>query len=273
VALSGTTAPGEDRRFHRIGGGQINSRGEATFTAFMEGGIDLSYGEASVWTDAGGGGLRKVLSAGDPAPGAPVGFVFERNSSPIPLIGESGKVAVLTQAESGTQSRGGIWEESETGLRLVALGGNQAPGAQPGKTFEFIQLPYMNNAGQIVFSATIDDGNPATQSNEVGIWAQDRQGELQLIVKSGDMLEVAPGVLSEVGNVSFSWHFNEDQIINDRGEILFHARFMDGTQAIVVSDVVAIPEPSGCVLAVGLAMLSFGVARTRKRRSDNVLAQ
>jgi hypothetical protein len=273
VALSGTIAPGTDRRFRSVAGGQINSRGEVAVIAYLEGGVEPSSGEGGVWTDLGGGGLRKVLAVGDQAPGLPVGFVMTGQGNPRALISESGKIAMRMHAESGGASLSGIWEEGTNGLQPVALDGDQAPGAEQGRVFQGINAHYMNEAGQIAFTARMTGGNPEYRFSH-GIWAQDRQGVLHLVVKVGDYLEVAPGVFSEVDYLNFSTSSSyADPVINNRGQIVFHATFTDGTQAIVVSDVVAIPEPSSWTLAVGLGILGVGAVRLRKRRIDSTIAQ
>ena len=52
--------------------------------------------------------------------------------------------------------------------------------------------PVLNDAGQTAFAARLT-GSGVRFHNNSGIWATDRTGVLQLIARTGDPLEVAPG--------------------------------------------------------------------------------
>jgi hypothetical protein len=258
---------GTDGVFHRLGGGEINNRGEVVFSGYL---LDeqavLSFGAEGVWTDAGGNGLRLVLLEGQPAPGAPEGFYFKTYSSTFPYLSDSGKIAIWRSTSNGTDVRHGVWEESETGLRLLAYEGAQAPGTEPGAFFKSIRPPEMNSAGQLVFEATLQQGpGGVTEANDGGIWAQDRDGNLRLVIREGDMLQVAPNTWSTVSHVSFERN-DPQQVINDLGQIVLHARFTDLTQAIVMSNAVAIPGPQTWLLAIGFALMLSRARYARRNR-------
>jgi hypothetical protein len=100
----------------------------------------------------------------------------------------------------------------------------------------------MNAAGQTAFQ-----GRAGVDSlGDSGIWATDVNGTLQLVVRAGDTLEVAPADFRTIWYVDFVADSqgetgNEDgraSGFNDRGQIAFEAHFTDGTSGIFVSDAV-----------------------------------
>lgn len=94
-------------------------------------------------------------------------------------------------------------------------------------------------------------------SNENGIWAQDLSGELKLIARTGDQLDVddGPGTdfrtisdLSFIGGVGAE-DYVERSGFNDQGQLAFSATFTDGSSGVFVSNLVAVPEPGSLLLA------------------------
>jgi hypothetical protein len=134
----------------------------------------------------------------------------------------------------------------------------------------------LNDAGQIAFNATLT-GSGIDSTNRRGIWATDRTGALQLIARSGNTLEVAPGdfrTIRQDDNLGSSLRFligsgNSDghpSAFNNRGQLVFWARFTDGTAGIFVSNRVAIPEPSTFLLAATAgAALRYGRKAAQRR--------
>jgi hypothetical protein len=106
-----------------------------------------------------------------------------------------------------------------------------------------MHYPSLNSAGQIAFRAELI-GDGVDSSNDRGIWATDANGDLQLIARTGDQLEVAPGdsrTLAELDFVSVS--NNSDgrrSAFNNVGQLAFWASFTDGSQGVFVSNKVAI---------------------------------
>ena len=76
---------------------------------------------------------------------------------------------------------------------------------------------------------------------------------LRLIAREGDTLDVRNGpevdlrTVEDLGDYSF----------NDLGYVAFEAKFTDGSYAILVSNLVAVPQPSaGILLILGIAVAS-----------------
>ena len=147
----------------------------------------------------------------------------------------------------------GLWWDGSGNLALAAREGNHAPGTPSGVNFGgFSSLSsVLNDAGQIAFFSKLTDGGS-------GIWATDRTGDLQLIARIGDKLEVAPGDSRTLSGIVF---FNSStstgnsdgrpSAFNNLGQLAFYASFTDGSSGIFVSNVVAVPEPSALALRRG----------------------
>jgi hypothetical protein len=97
----------------------------------------------------------------------------------------------------------------------------------------------LNARGQVAFQSV-----PEGVDREHGsLWVWNPDGTYHSILNPGDTIEVAPGDIRRAAGVML-WTFN------DRGELAFGVRFEDGSTALVVSDQVAIPEPTGAALVI-----------------------
>lgn len=96
----------------------------------------------------------------------------------------------------------------------------------------------MNSNGQIAFRGILV-GEGIDNTNNTGIWAQDADGALGLVIRAGDTIEVAPGDLRVLSHPSFaSGSGGEDGLrygFNDLGQIAFVASFTDGTSGVLVA--------------------------------------
>lgn len=129
------------------------------------------------------------------------------------------------------------------GLHLVANGtavnfvgyGDAAPDTG-GATFEYVdESPLLNELGQVVFAASLQGGS-VTASTSESIWKRTADGELQLIVRQGDL---APGL---GGGATFATLANEERSnlmqasskaqLNNRGQILFEATDSAGGEGV-----------------------------------------
>ena len=83
-----------------------------------------------------------------------------------------------------------------------------------------------------------------------GLWAEDVFGNLTLIVREGDQIDVDEGPLVDLRTVSRIEFSDFTSGINDAGQIGFFATFTDGGQGIFVSNAVAVPEPTSIALCL-----------------------
>jgi hypothetical protein len=102
----------------------------------------------------------------------------------------------------------------------------------------------MNNHGHVVFYARLA-GNGVDQTNDWSLWAASPSGELTLIARTGDAIDINPHpdvddvrvieTLLENGLIEpFFWNQ-----LNDNGAYTFHARFTDGEAAVLVAELPA----------------------------------
>lgn len=141
------------------------------------------------------------------------------------------------------------------GFEVVVQEGDRAPGTPDGVIFDRLiddeyEPSFVHNAeGRIAFLAGLE-GPDITSDSDYGIWAEGLDGQLELIVREGDLLDVSDdphmtdlrlvtsvlfaGGQSQVGNDD-----GEQSGFNDHGQVAFFAAFDDGSQGVFVSDRVA----------------------------------
>lgn len=250
VALAGDHAPGvsAEAKFERFGSPVLNSQGHTAFRATITGpNIDRSN-NTGIWIQR-DDVLAMVVQTGDPAPGLSsdvrFGSLFSDTSDNFfaPAINSTGDIvfrAILTGVGGDRNHDISIWAGSSDELRLLARTGDHAPGLPDGVIFSGFDSPVLNDAGQTAFRGFVV-GEGIDSSNDIGIWAQDRSGEFQLIARGGDMLEVSPGQFVQIGAPSFAARSNEPHEssgFNDRGQLAVNAGGIG-----FISNRVAVPEP------------------------------
>lgn len=157
-------------------------------------------------------------------------------------ISEVGNVAIQAEISDvdGGAPRSGILQWKNGELNKVAAVGDEAIGVGAGARFSNVSLLPFNGMDQVAMSGTLA-GPGIDNSNDRGLWVQDRSGELQLIVRTGDMLEVAPGDRRTISSFLAGRSGRGDATsFNVRGQIAFSAKFTDGTSGVFVSDKVSI---------------------------------
>ena len=198
-----------------------------------------------IWAEDSSGTLQPIAQEGGSAPNTPATFYIL--SDPVYNANE----AVAFRAEvnnvkgSITSSNNlGIWTNASGTLSLLEQTNDQAPGCEPGAVFNDFQqvaLPDVggaNNHGGVIFLAalTVNSTAKVTTSNNLGIWAVDPSGNVQLIVRTGDMLNVN-GTLKTVTALTFLSGSAYDSaqtrsFSQPDGEIIYLASFSDGTSGI-----------------------------------------
>jgi hypothetical protein len=224
----------------------INSSGNIAFECFLTG-VDVVTGinDEGLWSNV-SGALQLVARSGSQAAGAPAGVNYGLfSSSSWPLLNDSGHLAFhASLAGSGVDDSNneGIWLGEAGDLALVARRGEQAPDTTSGVKFNDLNPPALNSVGQIAFRASIS-GDGVDFTNDRGIWATNPDGALQLIARTGDQIEVAPGdfrTLNSLDFVALSGNGdNRRSAFNNFGQLAFWASFTDGSQGVFVSNVVA----------------------------------
>ncbi len=265
VAREGQVAPGAGGATFRnpsvgtpFGHSVLNNLGRVAFHS------QLFAAERSegIWTDA-SGTLRPVVLRGQAT--GPVIANGSFSSVEQPVINDLNEVAFRAHVfEPGVGEVESVWKERAGQFELIARAGQEAPGAG-GEFFLNIgedntSQVVMNNIGQVALEGRLAPSPDVTLANARGIWATDLEGMLQLIVREGDQIEVAPHDFRTIAIVQLfgtrGQLFEAPSMVgsgmNDFGQIAFHALFTDNSQGIFVTNAVTIPEPGG----IGLAMVA-----------------
>lgn len=236
--------------------------GRVAFTA------DLRIGQGDVteennegiWSDL-GGELSLVAREGWIASGTD-GALFGGFDS-IERLNDEGHTVfgARLQHHPGTVTEAndsGIWSEEIDGLRLLAREGSHAPGTPEGAVFERLFSPWQTKSGQTWVRAKLRSGlGGVNDDNSIGMWAEDENGDLQLVIRMGDLIEVAPDDFRTLSSFSYD--------INEQGQLAIKADFTDRSQGILVSSLMAVPEPSTWLLTIFAALGTFLVNRKRNR--------
>jgi hypothetical protein len=156
-------------------------------------------------------------------------------------IGSGGHIAFYGYATNGTTSVSGIWAGQPDDLQPIVLQGQTAPNANATFGSFFRNTPAINRFGQVAFPSGLTDSQSGASSTS--LWATDLAGELTMIARTGDTLEVAPGDARTISSlVMLTNHGDDDgrpRGLNDLGQIAFRASFTDGSSGIFLSDAVA----------------------------------
>jgi hypothetical protein len=272
VALAGQQAPGMPvgsnfANFAQIDEPTINGHGEVAFRGQTVGpGSPPGY-SSGIWSEAGGAGLRLIASKDDVAPGSTAKF----GELGQPVINNHGATAfeAFLQGVGDDFTTDGIWvDQVDQGLRAIALAGENAPGTTDA-SFKFLSAPAINALGQVVFYAGLS-GAGVNDNNSSGIWMETSPGNLQLIVRAGDSVEVEPGVFKTVAGAFYLATTGEDDGLernfNDHGELALELSFLDGSAGVFVF----VPEPSSLAMAAFATLALLVMGRKRKRSCSSV---
>lgn len=247
VVTSGQAAPGTGGSFNYVNSLPINNAGESA----IHGNSPPFYATPTgIWSNAGPGDIRLVAHAGMPLPGSSELFF----SVDPPVLNSQGRVAFFGYSANSINS---LWRENEQfELELVVKQYDPIPGTSNifiDFTSQTDRLVAMNAKGQIAFHSLLTDENHGVGTLGQGIFALDTNGNLQVIARTGEQIDVdnGPGVdLRTVQSLSFLEFLgygdecvgNEDgrrSPFNDHGQLAFSASFTDGSDGVFVSNLVA----------------------------------
>jgi len=207
IVRSGEPAPGTSvgvnftQSFSPSSISGFNSLGQLAFGGGLAGPGVGPTNDQGIWSE-GSGVLQLVAREGDQAPGTSVDFRFDvaNFEAMLNALGHTMFHAALTGPGINDANDRGIWSDVSGSLELIAREGEQAPGTAPGIVFgkgppsinsSPFGVPFMNDKGQIVVRSTLI-GPGVDTNNDYGIWLYN-DGQLELIVRKGDSLEVSPG--------------------------------------------------------------------------------
>jgi hypothetical protein len=260
----------------------IDTAGHVAFDGWLSGPGVIAANDNGIWSDV-SGSLSLVVRAGDRAPGTRSDVTFQEIDDPDIFFSNSGKIAfVASLAGPGVDPTNnfGIWSNTSGAFRPVMRAGDAAPGIS-GKVFGGSNSIVFNDAGQVAFRGLVTDPGVAINNPYEaihGLWAEDKAGELHLIVREGGQIEVAPGDFRTVesfdyvsGDIDGLNGDGSPYAFNARGEFAFFARFTDGTYGNFVSDVATIPVPSSLALLSSAVIALFASQRRYRSRPSRQL--
>lgn len=207
----------------------LNDRDQVAFFAGLSGtGVDTTN-DNGIWS-TGSGSLTLIAREGEAPPGIEAGNVFV-DSFGLPAFNNAGQTAFLGHFRDPNINglRGsGIWSEGTGALSLVARTGADAPGTETGVVFNNLHDPVFSDNSQTAFRGTLS-GPGVDNTNLSAIWSEG-SGSLQLVARQGSQATGA-------GPEAIFLSFNEDPIINGRGQTAFRARMRMGDSGELIGGI------------------------------------
>jgi hypothetical protein len=255
----------------------LNQRGQVVFNASIKGGNVTSGDDSGIWLYD-NGAYDLIAREGDQAFDEPAGVNFAFLGWAYPLLNNNGQMIFRGGLTGDVQptNDSALWSGPLDDLRMLAREGDVAPDVTDGAKFASFVYPYLddysiNALGQVAFLGNLT-GDGVTSKNDQGIWATDYTGQLHLLAREGDSIEIFPDMFRTIAELDYASHSNNEDGrasgFNDLGQLVFRATFNDGTSGVFVSDLVAVPEPESLALLSlgGVALVSLKLRRTRRRR-------
>ncbi len=226
----------------------INNAGQLAFLASFNDPSTSTQYQGGVWLYD-GSTLTSAAQAGDPVPGMDA-TTF--SSFQYPLVSNDGKAVFYSLLSgynpvTGNNSTGALCISDGSDVQLLVKSGDHAPGLADDILFSSVHYKEfaLNSANQVVFQANLMHNDSVDDSNDMGLWATDLNGDLHLIVRTGDQVDVNDDPLIEdLRTVQyFRFHSetnNEDgrrSSFSDSGQISYLLEFTDGTYGLFVATI------------------------------------
>lgn len=264
VARSGQVAPGIgaglDVQLGIVEDPVINGSGHAAFHAVLVGEDADFLSNSGVFAET-HHGLRLVSREGDAAPDAGSGTVFrEYNNLIFNDAGQATFVATLDGASVNSTNDQALYTERNGALALIALGGEHAPGTEPGVEYrDFFYGASANAAGQVAFVGFLGGEGVSAQNNEA-LYVTTLDGEVRLIARERDLFDVNDDPAVEewrtIAGVGFYSGSGGDDGrptgLNDAGGLALRLSFTDGTGGLFLVDTFTTPSLIGDLTGDGL---------------------
>lgn len=220
VAREGSQAPGVPAGtvFGSLvfAGRMLSDGGQLIFTAPLRPGAGGgTTTDGSIWR-----GTTLIARQGSQAPGVPSGAIF--SGWEAPASSTAGHVVFRGRLASGaggvtTDNDLGIWRDST----LIARQGAQAPGLPSGALLLGFFTPTVSAAGQVAYTATLQQGTGGVTSNDdQGLWRDN-----VLVARKGQQ---APGTATGAVFSSFSGTV----ALNDVGQVAYLGILQSGAGGV-----------------------------------------
>jgi hypothetical protein len=192
VALQGTQATGmpAGALFGALQSGGLNESvvcnedGETLFNSTVTGGGVTVANDSGLWLDD-GATVSLLAREGNLPPGLPGGSFYSSDLFGELQLAPGGVAAFRTTANVAGFQREGIWSTQGGGVGLVAIERGGAPGLGVNEKLGLPSNVRLNRHGQIAFVAQILNQFDSLIGN--GLWISDTGGNLELVLRSGDL--------------------------------------------------------------------------------------
>lgn len=194
IATKGETAPGSgEAKFSDFSYQTQSSDGRAAFIGTLTG------GDKAIFAEDGTLALTRIAAKGETAPDTG-GAQFYVMSNPV--NNDQGDVAWMSSLKGATPGTDrGIWWRKGGAISLVAQEGGDAAGTT-GVFHAFKSLALSAGAdGAPLFTASLR-GTGITSANNAGLWAMDSAGDLQLLLQTGDSIDLGGGTMATVKSMT-----------------------------------------------------------------------
>lgn len=254
-----------------FGNPQINDGGQVLFSGYAQKNTPYDF-RNGLWLSNAARTSYTSFARGEQAPGLAAGVNL--NSSTDYRLNNAGEVAFIgTLSGSGVSwgvNHTGIWAGTPDDLKMVMRLGDVATGTA-GASFASLTWQYgiqqytnayqLNDDGQVAFFAQLK-GAGVNSGNDIGLWLFDPTASNSLLIaREGDQVDIGGGSFKTILELYSPYRADA---FNNLGQISFGAKFTDGSQAILLSNVVAVPVPepeSWAMLLAGLGLLGFAARR------------
>lgn len=154
---------------------QLNDAGHILFSTRITGPGVSEQNDYGMWAgDA--ESLRLVIRTGDPHPGLadslPIRYLFSGD------LNNRDQIALATDRA--------IYRWQSESFSLISVVGGEAPGVEGPARFASLRSPYLNDSGDLVFAATLDDAEMT-----IGLWMY-HDSEPSLVALAGERAEGTP---------------------------------------------------------------------------------
>ncbi|HEX5011333.1 MAG TPA: choice-of-anchor tandem repeat NxxGxxAF-containing protein, partial [Planctomycetota bacterium] len=171
------------------------------------------------------------------APGTD-GAVFSWLSDPV--VNAANTLALMGKLQPGLGDAApgqnvGLWVDAGEGLQLVARQSDEAPGVKGAAFFKAFKQFVLPDAGGVVFAARLGGASIHAGNND-GVWASDGVGAIELLLRTGDTLDV-DGATKTVASFKVfeaaAGVTGQSRAFDHAGSVVLLAKCTDGTKAIV----------------------------------------
>ena len=222
------TGIGSNRKFVWFGVPSISEAGLPAIRGVVAGRGFGATNNQGIYVDTPSAGWTVAVQTGKSAIGAGASFATLGE----PVVNNNSQVAFIATLTDG---RRGVWANTSGAMSLVALTQAAAPDTNGALFSDFVRLALPAQGGAIVVADLAPGTGDATPSNDQGIWAVNRAGELHKVVRTGDIVTVN-GIDRTISTLSMFDPTPEvaaqPACYNSAGNLIYKATFNDGTSAL-----------------------------------------